>query len=90
MPTHADDLLPKSAHDFAFFCLFGCGVNSPELFPRGTKVRIELSYANHYLVADARVAYASTKSGMGVAFIGVEPEDERTLDIWIVELRSSN
>jgi hypothetical protein len=70
--------------------LFGCGIDSPEIFPRGTKVRIEISYAGHYMVADARVAYSRTNSGMGVMFIGVEPEDERTLDTWIVELRCSN
>ena len=70
--------------------LFGCGIDTMQPFPRGTKVRIELSHGDKYMMADARVVYASPMSGMGVAFIGVEPKDERILDGWLVQLRGSN
>jgi hypothetical protein len=66
----------------------GCGLDALELFPRGTKVRIELSHADNHMVTDARIVYSSPTSGMGVIFIGVEPTDKQIIDGWIIELTS--
>jgi hypothetical protein len=70
--------------------LFGCGIDTLNPFPKGAKLRIVLSHRDDYLVADARVVYGSPISGMGVVFIGVEPEDERILDGWLAELGTIN
>ena len=69
---------------------FGCGIDTLKPLSKGAKLRIELFHRDDYLVANARVAYSNANSGMGVVFIGVEPDDERVLDEWLVELRGSN
>jgi PilZ domain-containing protein len=66
--------------------LFGCGVNTLNPFPKGTRVRIKLSRGGADVVALAKVAYARPELGMGVVFTSVEPEDERILGAWIAEL----
>ena len=53
-------------------------------------MKIKLTQGDKYMVADAKVAYSNARSGMGVVFVGVEPEDERVLDGWLVELGCSN
>ena len=68
--------------------LFGCGVDTLKLFPRGTNVRIKLSRGGADVKALARVVYASPELGMGVAFTSVEREVERILEGWVAELMS--
>ena len=68
--------------------LFGCGVNTLKPFPKGTRVRIKLSYGGADVAALARVVYARPDLGMGVVFTSVEPEAERILGGWIVALMS--
>jgi hypothetical protein len=70
--------------------LFGCGIDTLKSFPTGTKVKVELSHGDEYMMAEARVAYASTTSGMGVVFFDIAAEYERILDRWIVQLSTTN
>ena len=70
--------------------LFGCGVNSSKLFAKGTTVRIKLSHRGTEVKASAKVVYASSDLGMGVAFTSLEPEDEMTLEGWIADVISTS
>ena len=66
----------------------GCGVDTAELFPKGTSVRIKLYHHGAEVDALARIVYSSSDLGMGVAFTSVEREDERILEWWIAEFAS--
>jgi hypothetical protein len=66
----------------------GCGVDTLELFPKGTRVKIKLSHQGAKVNALARIVYSSSDLGMGVAFTSVEGEDERILESWIAEFLS--
>lgn len=68
--------------------LLGCGFDAPVLFRKGTNVRIELSHRGAAVIALARVVYASQHLGMGLAFISVDSECERVLELWIAEFMS--
>jgi hypothetical protein len=70
--------------------LFGCGIDTLKIFPKGTDVGIKLSYGNEHILAKARVIYSGQDLGMGVAFVGIEAEYERILEGWIVELSTVN
>lgn len=63
--------------------LFGCGIDTSVAFPRSRKVRIEIVHEDEKMLAVGRVVYAEADIGMGVAFIRVEPEDQRILERWI-------
>ncbi len=69
--------------------LFGCSVTAPDLFPKGTRVRIKLCHRDAYVTGLARVAYASPQLGMGLAFTKIEGADARILDGWISDLSDS-
>lgn len=68
--------------------LYGCGVDAGRLFPKGTNLRIKLSHGGKDVNAVARVIYARSDLGMGLAFISFEREDEQTLEWWIAEFTS--
>ena len=68
--------------------LFGCGVDTVKLFPKGTSVRTKLSHRGAEVRALARAVYSSSALGMGIAFTSVEREDERILECWIAECLS--
>jgi hypothetical protein len=65
--------------------MFGCGVDSTRFFPQGTSVTIKLSYQGEEVRARGRIVYASPDLGMGLAFTGVERDQERILEWWITE-----
>jgi hypothetical protein len=65
--------------------LFGCGIDTSVVLPRSRKVRIEIVHEGEKMLALGRVVYARPDIGMGVAFISVEPEDQRILEKWIEE-----
>jgi hypothetical protein len=65
--------------------LYGCGVDTVKLLPKGTGVRIKLYHQGAEVNALARVIYSSSDLGMGVAFTSVEMEDQRVLECWIAE-----
>jgi PilZ domain len=68
--------------------LHGCGVESLNLFPKGTTVKIKLSHRGTEVKALARIVYASSDLGTGVTFTDIQPEGERVLEQWIAELVS--
>jgi hypothetical protein len=64
----------------------GCGVDTENLFPKGTRVRIKIAHEGSIFEAFGRVAYAQPTLGMGVVFTSVELESDRILKGWLTEL----
>jgi PilZ domain len=67
--------------------LFGCFVETVTPFPEGTKVRLKISRGETHLVAQGKVTYSRPSSGMGIAFITIEPSSLPVLDVWLADLR---
>lgn len=65
---------------------FGCGIDAPQPFAKGTDVRIKLSHRGAEVSVRARLLYATPELGAGMAFIGLEPDNEQTLESWIEHL----
>jgi len=64
----------------------GCYVDTINPFPVGTAVKLRLSKDNQSFVAQAKVVYAMSGLGMGLAFTSADPEQLWTLQRWITEL----
>jgi hypothetical protein len=67
--------------------LLGCYVETVTPFPEGTKVRLHISHAGKNFSAIGKVAYSRPNSGMGIAFITIEPNSLWVLDVWLAGLR---
>jgi hypothetical protein len=67
--------------------LFGCFVETVTPFPEGRQVRLKISRGETHLVAQGKVTYSRPNSGMGIAFITVEPSSLPVLDVWLANLR---
>ena len=67
--------------------LLGCFVETMTPFPEGTKVRLTISHAGMNCIAIGKVAYSRPTSGMGIAFITIEPRSLPVLDAWLAGLR---
>ena len=67
--------------------LLGCYVETVTPFPEGTKVRLRISHAGRNFMAIGKVAYSRRNSGMGIAFITIEPRSQEVLDLWLANLR---
>jgi hypothetical protein len=67
--------------------LLGCFVETVTPFPEGTKVRLRISHAGTNFMAIGKVAYSRPSSGMGIAFISIEPSSVPILDAWLQSLR---
>ena len=67
--------------------LLGCFVETVTPFPEGTKVRLNISHAGMNFSAIGKVAYSRPNSGMGIAFITIEPRSLEVLDLWLANLR---
>jgi len=67
--------------------LSGCFVETVTPFPDGTKVRLRMSRGETHLVAQGRVTYSRPNSGMGIAFVLIEPSSLPVLDGWLANLR---
>ena len=67
--------------------LLGCYVETVTPFPEGTKVRLNISHAGMNFSAIGKVAYLRRNSGMGIAFITIEPRSQEVLDLWLANLR---
>ena len=67
--------------------LLGCFVETVTPFPKGTKVRLQISHAGANFTAIGKVAYSRTKAGMGITFITIEPKNQEVLDLWLADLR---
>ena len=68
--------------------VFGCFVESPAPFPRGTKVRIRINHRGATFVALGYVSNARS-TGMGIRFSTIEPAHQQTLEDWLAQLRNS-
>ena len=63
---------------------FGCFVQTPEPYPQGTRVRVEMANDGATFTALGKVAYA-TGEGMGIVFSMVEPDNEAILEKWLAQ-----
>ena len=68
--------------------LHGCGLESLNLFRKGVTVRIRLSHRGAEVKALARIVYASSNLGTGVAFTDIDQEDAQILERWLEEFMS--
>jgi len=67
--------------------LLGCFVETVTPFPKGTKVRLQISHGGVNFIAIGKVAYSRPNSGMGITFITIEPKKQEVLDLWLADLR---
>jgi hypothetical protein len=64
----------------------GCYIDTINPFPVGADVKIRIVKDNASFVAQARVLYAGSGMGMGLAFTKIEPERLLVLEGWLREL----
>lgn len=67
--------------------VYGCGVNTHKILPKGTTVRVRIIHAGTNFVALGKVTYANPDAAIGVAFTQVEPNHQAILEKWIDQLR---
>jgi hypothetical protein len=67
--------------------LLGCFVETVTPFPKGTKIRLQISHDGVNFMAIGKMAYSRPNSGMGIAFITIDPRSLETLDLWLADLR---
>jgi len=67
--------------------IFGCFVETPTPFPRGTKVRVRLNHRGATFIALGYVSN-SRSTGMGIRFGDIEPAHQQTLENWLGQLRT--
>jgi len=67
--------------------LFGCFVETVTPFPQGTRLRLKMSRGGRRLFAHGRVTYSRPDTGMGIAFVTIEPSSLPVLDAWLAGLR---
>ena len=64
----------------------GCYIDTINPFPVGADVKIRITKGNASLLAQAKVLYAATGMGMGLAFTKIDPERMPVLEEWLREL----
>ncbi len=64
----------------------GCYIDTINPFPVGADVKIRITKGNASLLAEAKVLYAASGMGMGLAFTKIEPERMQVLEEWLREL----
>ena len=62
--------------------LHGCLVNTKTPFPSGTKVMVKMVYEGKEILAFGQVMYGRPDIGMGIAFTGITPKDQKVLEDW--------
>jgi len=70
--------------------LGGCYIDTLNPFPAGTEVKIRILKGNETFEAQARVTFAQSGMGMGVAFVSAQPNQVRTFRAWIQEISGSS
>ncbi|HTZ99688.1 MAG TPA: PilZ domain-containing protein [Candidatus Aquilonibacter sp.] len=83
--TELDSEKPLSAHT-RNLNLRGCFVETPAPLPKDAKVRVRISHRGATFVAIGKVAYLRPGSGMGIAFLTIDPKSQTTLDTWLASL----
>ena len=66
--------------------LGGCYIDTLNPFPVGTEVKIRILKGSETFEAQARVTFAQSGMGMGVAFVSAQPSQVRTFQAWIQEI----
>jgi len=69
--------------------VFGCFVETPAPFARGTKVRIRINHRGANFVALGYVSNVRS-TGMGIRFSTIEQAHQQTLENWLGQLRTSS
>ncbi len=77
----------RSTSQVCDLSLHGCYVQLPNPFPEGTEVTIEIYKDDDFLETPATVAYNMPKKGMGLTFVGMEPQFASILKKWIAQAR---
>jgi hypothetical protein len=67
--------------------LFGCFAATVTPFPQGTKVRLKMLRGRRQLFAHGRVTYSRPGTGIGIAFVTIEPSSLPVLEAWLAGLR---
>jgi PilZ domain-containing protein len=62
---------------------FGCFVKTVTPFSECTKVRVRISHAGVNFVALGKVTHSRPNSGMGIAFVTIEPTSRPVLLEWL-------
>jgi hypothetical protein len=73
----------RSSSELSDLSLHGCCVKTPNPFPVGTCVTIEIYRGEDFLEAPATVAYFTPKKAMGLAFTSIEPRFAVVLKKWL-------
>lgn len=77
----------RSASQLCDLSLNGCFVQLKNPFPEGTPVTIEIYKDEDFVETPATVAYNMPKRGMGLTFVGMEPQFASILKKWIAQAK---
>ena len=77
----------RSASQVCDLSLHGCFVQLSNPFPEGTEVTIEIYKDEDFVETPATVAYNMPKKGMGLTFVGIEPQFAAILKKWIAQAK---
>lgn len=61
----------------------GCFIDTMSPFPEATIVRVKLSLEQRTFEAQAKVVYSMSGMGMGLAFMRMQPDQQKVLEGWI-------
>jgi len=73
----------RSSSQVSDLSLHGCCVKTPNPFPVGTSVTVEIYRHADFLEAPASVAFFTPQRAMGLAFTGIEPRFAAILKKWL-------
>jgi hypothetical protein len=68
----------------------GCYVDTSDVLPLGTDTDVRITKGAQLFEAPARVVYSRAAKGMGLVFTTIEPEQLRTLEMWLDESRETS
>ena len=77
----------RSASQVCDLSLQGCYVQLSNPFPEGTEVTIEIYKDEDFVETPATVAFNMPKKGMGLTFVGMEPQFATILKKWIAQAK---
>ena len=77
----------RSTSQLCDLSLNGCFVQLKNPFPEGTPVTIEIYKDEDFVETPATVAYNMPKRGMGLTFVGMEPQFALILKKWIAQAK---
>jgi hypothetical protein len=78
----------RSTSHVSDLSLHGCFVQLSNPFPEGTPVTIEIYKDEDFVETPATVAFFQPKRGMGLTFVGMEPQFAAILKKWLAQSKS--